>query len=271
MSAGYIEGVKRDEQLLAQFGAEVVTPADLALWARTYVFGTQKEAADYLRLDASTISRYESGRAKVDIGYIAFLVKQLGTLDVSAYQGSEGNRGSYREYLLRYTNEIITRARIYGLRFRFHNWNHLCEVADKYERERHEATKGREREEEVSTETAETIEGSAAQFEQAPANMHPSTPSIARQPFQLLSLFLLLTLALGVTLVSIAAVVQLFTSSGDGGTTGLSTPSPVTAALTTGTSATSEPTPVQVPATAPHTPLPPPALTPTQERVHLYP
>ena len=100
--------MNRDESL-PQIGKDVSTPAELVSLAREYVFGTQKKAAESLNFDQSTLSRYETGMIKPDIGYIAFLIMQMGMLDEGVNQEHYEGISSYREHLLNRTNEIIAR------------------------------------------------------------------------------------------------------------------------------------------------------------------
>ncbi|HYO48720.1 MAG TPA: hypothetical protein VEW94_02615 [Chloroflexia bacterium] len=108
------------------------TPTDFAVKLRMRVFESQREAADALSVQPSTINRYEGEGIKPPPGYLAHLMRLI--VEREEERGlSAAEIAERREFFLLQGREFFRRfGAEYKYREPFRTWEQLCRAADSY-------------------------------------------------------------------------------------------------------------------------------------------
>jgi transcriptional regulator with XRE-family HTH domain len=123
---------------LRERGEWVGSPADLAYELRSRAFEHQKDAAAYVGISRSMVSRYEAGKDTPQLGYMCLLAKCIAdqeSCDCAAGGGNdnEADLADYKASLIKMLNRIRS---LYPGRYpgsgRIIDWGQLCRLADEY-------------------------------------------------------------------------------------------------------------------------------------------
>ncbi|HEX9989951.1 MAG TPA: hypothetical protein VGE45_15935 [Chloroflexia bacterium] len=108
------------------------TPTDFAVRLRMRVFESQREAAEALSVQPSTINRYEREDIKPPPGYLAHLMRLIVARE--AEKGlSAAEIAERQEFFLRQGKEFFKRFSVeYKYREPSRTWEQLCKAADSY-------------------------------------------------------------------------------------------------------------------------------------------